>query len=172
MQAEAPPGLLLSQFKRLIRSGGITSADVAFYFVHWLTDLSAAEGSPLSGAEKFVVNFPHDVLQSFISSFPIVQQLATLSEVELMQRFLEERWPTYLGDLPTGPHAIALMRLVQQVQSPEAQHAMVAAFDCLPEGDKSTLAFEMALTGIYGQTYSHSFASGGPAFLVRVSEGE
>ena len=43
---------------------------------------------PLAGAEKFVLKFPHAVLNSFIDSFPIVQQLATLNETELMVRFL------------------------------------------------------------------------------------
>ena len=38
-------------------------ADVAFYFVHWLTDLAGAEPSPLGGAEKLVLKFPHAVLE-------------------------------------------------------------------------------------------------------------
>ena len=43
---------------------------------------------PLAGAEKFVLKFPHAVLNSFIDSFPIVQQLATLNETQLMVRLL------------------------------------------------------------------------------------
>ena len=92
-------------------------ADVAFYFVHWLTDLGGAEGTPLSGAEKFVVKFPHAVLNSFIRSFPVVQQLATLTETELMERFLVEWWPDAHGPTPSGPEAVALMRLVVHVHS-------------------------------------------------------
>ena len=65
VQAEAPPGMLLSKFKELLESGGMSAADVAFYFVHWLTDLAGAEGAPLAGAEKFVVKFPHAVLNSY-----------------------------------------------------------------------------------------------------------
>eukprot|EP00964_Phaeocystis_antarctica_P099437 scaffold65282_cov66-Phaeocystis_antarctica.AAC.2 len=65
VQAEAPPGMLLSKFKQLLESGGMSAADVAFYFVHWLTDLAGAEGAPLAGAEKFVVKFPHVVLNSY-----------------------------------------------------------------------------------------------------------
>ena len=64
VQAEAPPGIL-SKFKELLESGGMSAADVAFYFVHWLTDLAGAEGAPLAGAEKFVVKFPHVVLNSY-----------------------------------------------------------------------------------------------------------
>ena len=44
VQAEAPPGILFSQFKKLIDSGNVVSADIAFYFAHWLTDLAGAEG--------------------------------------------------------------------------------------------------------------------------------
>ena len=57
--------MLLSKFKQLIESGGMSAADVAFYFVHWLTDLAGAEGAPLAGAEKFVIKFPHDALNSY-----------------------------------------------------------------------------------------------------------
>ena len=49
MQAEAPPGALLTKFKQLLEGGGMSAADVAFYFVHWLTDLAGAEGTPLAG---------------------------------------------------------------------------------------------------------------------------
>ena len=125
VQAEAPPGMLLRTFKRLIEQGGVTAADISFYFVHWLTDLAGAEGAPLAGAEKFVLKFPHVVLNSFIRSFPLMQQLATLSETELMERFLVEWWPVELGHVPSGPEAVALMRLVLQVQSPVAQRSVV-----------------------------------------------
>ena len=167
-QGEAPPGVLFSNFKRLIEKGGITSADVAFYFVHWLTDLAGAEGAPLSGAEKFVLKFPHAVLNSFIRSFPIVQQLAFLTETELFERFLVQWWPVELGDVPTGSEAIALMRLVVQVQSPAARQTILEAFHLLPADDRQTLAVEMARTGIQGQAYSRSPTTGGPAFLVSI----
>ena len=125
VQAEAPPGMLLRNFKRLIERGGVSAADVAFYFVHWLTDLAGAEGAPLAGAEKFVLKFPHAVLNSFFRSFPIIQQLSTLTETELMERFLVEWWPAALGHVPSGPEAVALMRLVLQVQSPAAQPTLL-----------------------------------------------
>ena len=118
--------MLLRNFKLLIDRGGVTAADVAFYFVHWLTDLAGAEGAPLAGAEKFVLKFPHVVLNSFFRSFPLVQQLATLTETELMERFLTEWWPLeLLGHVPSSPEAVALMRLVLQVQSPTAQCSVV-----------------------------------------------
>ena len=131
VQAEAPPGMLLRSFKRLIARGGVTAADIGFYFVHWVTDLAGAEGAPLAGAEKFVLKFPHQVLNSFFRSFPLVQQLATLTETELMERFLVEWWPSELGRVPTSLEAVALMRLVLQVQSPAAQLAVVEAC-CMP----------------------------------------
>ena len=89
------------------------------------TDLAGAEGAPLEGAEKMVLKFPHSVLNSFICSFPIVQELSTLTETELMERYLIASWPAELGAVPSGPEAIALMRLVLQVQSPVAQGAIV-----------------------------------------------
>ena len=61
IQAEAPPGAVFSTFKKLIESGGATAREIAFYFVHWLTDLAGAEPTPLGGAEKFVLKFPHQV---------------------------------------------------------------------------------------------------------------
>eukprot|EP00966_Prymnesium_polylepis_P148664 3434374-Prymnesium_polylepis.1 len=73
VQAEAPPGILFRTFKRRVDDGGIASADIAFYFVHWLTDLAGAEPSPLRGSEKFVVRFPQPVLEGIIRSMPVVQ---------------------------------------------------------------------------------------------------
>ena len=60
-QAEAPPIALFGTFKEVIATGGAAHADIAFYFVHWLTDLAGAEPSPLAGSEKFVLKFPHAV---------------------------------------------------------------------------------------------------------------
>merc|ERR1712176_1002199 len=47
VQAEAPPATLFSKFKQILQSDGLEAADIAFYFVHWLTDLSGAEPTPL-----------------------------------------------------------------------------------------------------------------------------
>ena len=54
LQAEAPPHALFSKFKEVIARDGASTQDVAFYFVHWLTDLAGAEPVPLHGSEKFV----------------------------------------------------------------------------------------------------------------------
>ena len=73
--------MLLSKFKQLLESGGMSAADVAFYFVHWLTDLAGAEGAPLAGAEKFVVKFPHVVLNSYepaAIALPVIAHLHPL----------------------------------------------------------------------------------------------
>ena len=57
-----------------------------------------------------------------------------------------------------------------QVQSDSAGRQVVDAFYSLAEEDQRVLAFEMALTGLAGQTYAHgSAAVGGPAFLVYYS---
>ena len=61
MQGEAPPAPLFGTFKEVMLSEHVAPSDVAFYFVHWLTDLAGAEPSPLGGAEKFVLKFPHAV---------------------------------------------------------------------------------------------------------------
>ena len=42
VQAEAPPGALFSSMKALLDTGGLQSSDIAFYFVHWITDLAGA----------------------------------------------------------------------------------------------------------------------------------
>ncbi|CAK0871299.1 unnamed protein product, partial [Prorocentrum cordatum] len=63
VQAEAPPGALFQKFKDMIMSGQVSGCDVAFYFVHWLTDLAGAEPCPQEGCEKFVLKFPQKVSQ-------------------------------------------------------------------------------------------------------------
>ena len=55
VQAEAPPMALFGKFKEVILKESVRDADVAFYFVHWLTDLAGAEPTPLEGSEKFVL---------------------------------------------------------------------------------------------------------------------
>ena len=90
-----------------------------------------------------------------------MQQLATLTETELMESFLVEWWPDSLvGPLPTVPEAVALMRLVVQVQLPAAQQKFVEAFRSLSNDDRVTLATEMAMTGIDGQAYTASPTNG------------
>ena len=46
VQAEAPPSALLSRFKATIASSNSSPADIAFYFLHWLTDLAGAVPTP------------------------------------------------------------------------------------------------------------------------------
>uniref|UniRef100_A0A7S4BGV2 Uncharacterized protein n=1 Tax=Chrysotila carterae TaxID=13221 RepID=A0A7S4BGV2_CHRCT len=171
VQAEAPPGALFGNFRQLIEAEGISSADIAFYFLHWVTDLAGAIPAPLhgyKGCEKFVLKFPQSVLASFIRSFPFLPKLADTPPVELFESFLVEWWPTVLGPVPHGPGAIALMRLVIQAQNAEDQAMLQAQWRVLPEEHKSTLSREMALTGA-ADTYSISAQSGGPAFLVYYS---
>ena len=165
VQAEAPPGALFSSFKKLIDDEGVDSADIAFYFVHWLTDLAGAVPTPLEGSTQFAVRFPQPVLASFLRSIPLVQRLATKSETELFEAFLVEWWPNdKLGPPPEGDDAIALMRLMVQVQTPEDQRKLREAYGRLPSESRVTLAREMALTAVDGQVYQRTpcWGSAGP----------
>ena len=175
VQAEAPPSALFSTFKSVINSEGVAASDIAFYFVHWLTDLAGAEPAPLRGSEKFVLHFPQPVFGSFIASFSFINELAYRSETEVVEAYLIERWSErkpQLGPVPTGESAIALMRLVVQAQNLKEQIAVVAAFHELGEDDRHVLTTEMAMTGILGQTYTtfpDAASIVGPAFLVYYS---
>ena len=61
------------------------------------------------------------------------------------------------------------MRLVVQAQNPAEQRAVYDAFGSLERSSRETLACELALTGVAGQTYALSEWRGGPAFLVYYS---
>uniref|UniRef100_A0A7S2N7H0 Uncharacterized protein n=1 Tax=Haptolina brevifila TaxID=156173 RepID=A0A7S2N7H0_9EUKA len=177
VQAEAPPGPLFAKFRAAITSDPkLSKSDVAFYFVHWLTDLGGAEPSPLLGSEKLVVRFPHSVLRSFVASFSIVGELAVESETRIFETYLRSRWKELeqqLGAPPLGEEGVAMMRLVIQAQSLPLQRSIVEAWVRLDEDDRKVLAFEMALTGIAEQQFAElqgrdEFVSG-PAFLVYYS---
>jgi hypothetical protein len=175
VQAEAAPGPLFSTFKRVLssKSDRVEESDVSFYFVHWVTDLAGAEPTPLRGSEKFVLKFPHPVLHSFISSFSLVGTLVDSSETAVYEKFLLQCWTgsqKELGAPPRGKHAIALMRLVVQVQHLPLQHRLLDAFSKLGKDDVEVLCREMSLTGCKGQDYeSHPTVQGGPVFLVYYS---
>ena len=56
VQAEAPPGALFNSFKAVLDAGALENADVAFYFVHWLSaskprtmDLRSCQSAKLRG---------------------------------------------------------------------------------------------------------------------------
>jgi hypothetical protein len=174
VQAEAAPGPLLTSFKKALRtSSGIQVSDVSLYFVHWLTDLAGAEPTPLRGSEKFVLKFPHPVLHSFIASFSQLGHLVELPEVKVVENFLKSKWnenKQSLGPPPTGKDAVALMRLVAQVQHLPLQQRTVSAWTALRQADKEVLSYEMALTGCPDQQYdTHRVKQGGPVFLVYYS---
>jgi len=140
--------------------------------VHWLTDLAAAVPTPLHGCEKFVVQFPLAVLSSFIRSFHLVGRLAHSPPTTLFEEFLQEWWPEKaLGPLPSGDEAIALMRLVVQVQNLDDQKLVYAAWRLLDDEARGILSAEMAYTGVEGQTYALTgpVREQGPAFLVYYS---
>eukprot|EP00966_Prymnesium_polylepis_P170812 3948436-Prymnesium_polylepis.1 len=134
VQAEAPPGALFKTFKALLDSEGIAPEDIAFYFVHWVTDLAGAEPDLcIRGSSKFTCRFPHSVLASFVRSFPMVQKLAQLTCTQLNEEFLLSWWPSSVGPAPPpGPNKIALHRLIVQAQTADRQRAVQAAWAILP----------------------------------------
>lgn len=184
VQAEAPPGAIFKRFREVLsRSEDQAGAarDIALYFVHWLTDLAGAEPTPLGGCEKFVIKFPLPVLNSFIRSFATVGRIATETETQVMEGYLLSRWAEHTAEPPTGPAAIAKMRLLCMAQLNAAP--ILEAFDRLSADDAELLSAEMAMTACEGQTYSPDLipqgsrlmASGpalliyyGPAFLQRL----
>ena len=173
VQAEAPPGKLMTQFKYAISASEVEKTDISFYFVHWLTDLAGAEPTPLKGSVKFVQRLPHSVLHSFIASFAILGSLVEKTETQVFEAQLVARWnetATSLGPPPTGKHAIALMRLIAQVQDLPLRQRLLGAWPKLDPDDAEILSFEMALTGCPGQNYeAHPHKQGGPAFLIYYS---
>jgi len=177
VQAEAPPGAVFTQFRQcLIRDhqSQIGSRDIALYFVHWLTDLAGAEPTPLGGSEKFVIKFPFPVLNSFLRSFEIVEQLAKGTETEVMETYLKMRWSECEpspGPQPTGANAIAEMRLLCMAQTNALR--ILQGFKELHEVDKDVLAVEMARSGCLSQSYSTELIPQevsnhpeGPSFLI------
>jgi len=172
VQAEAPPGPLFKKFRSIIRSGGASPRDVAFYFAHWLTDLAGAEACPQEGCEKFVLKFPHRVLTSFLSSFAFVQNLESKTETQVFEEYLEWRWKTQmppLGGVPDKSGSIAQLRLVTMAQIPSDK--ILEGFADLNEQDRQVLSEELARTGCRGQVYARDLVRDcrGPAFLIYYS---
>mmetsp|Transcript_114668 Transcript_114668/g.370749 ORF Transcript_114668/g.370749 Transcript_114668/m.370749 type:complete len:339 (+) Transcript_114668:1245-2261(+) len=164
VQAEAPPGAMLSRFKSVLEKA--RPVDLAFYFFHWLTDLSGAEGQPLAGAEKFVLRFPRSVLSSFLWSIPYLQNLTSSAETKVVEKYLEARFEHDMPGiaLPHGDDSIALMRLVVMAQS--GGPLVLEAFPLLPSPVQHVLSMECARTGIEGQRFERSPREDGPALFV------
>eukprot|EP00618_Florenciella_parvula_P040248 CAMPEP_0119536304 /NCGR_PEP_ID=MMETSP1344-20130328/49166_1 /TAXON_ID=236787 /ORGANISM="Florenciella parvula, Strain CCMP2471" /LENGTH=998 /DNA_ID=CAMNT_0007578299 /DNA_START=273 /DNA_END=3269 /DNA_ORIENTATION=+ len=167
VQAEAPPGAMLSTFKSMLAGGAASPADVAFYFLHWLTDLAGAEATPKGGAEKFVLRFPHAVLASFLWSIPYLGKLVHMTESEVVEDYLKARWQMSTPDrpLPKDRSALALLRLAAMTQGSKITQT---AFNLMKKDDQELLALEMSRTGCRGQRYSTSLKGEemGPAILV------
>jgi len=177
VQAEAPPGAIFTKFRELLirdHKSQIKPRDIALYFVHWLTDLSGAEPTPLGGCEKFVVKFPLPVLNSFLRSFEFVQKIAHQAETEVMEEYLLMRWNEHvppLGAAPSGADAIAKMRLMCMAQMNAPQ--VLKAYALLSSEDQEVLNTEMARTGCMGQSFSSKYSPKsvlsspmGPAILI------
>mmetsp|Transcript_34583 Transcript_34583/g.79061 ORF Transcript_34583/g.79061 Transcript_34583/m.79061 type:complete len:2005 (-) Transcript_34583:238-6252(-) len=166
VQAEGPPSIVLVSLKKAIASGGARKEDVAFYFVHWVTDLAGAEPTPFTGSEKFAVKFPPFVLQGLLQCFSVVEDLATKSETQVYEDYLRRRWHEFAlreGDLPTridGDDAIAKMRLVCMSQG--GARVVLDAFDKLNTRDRLTLVSELSESGLLGQNYSGLHATVAP----------
>jgi len=165
VQAEAPPGGMLSRFKEVMNSGA-QERDIDLYFLHWVTDLAGAEATPMAGAEKFVLKFPKAVLGSFLWSMSFLRQLKSKSETELVEEYLEARWSKLLDiPIPQDRSAVALMRLVLMAQL-EDSRAVVEAYRALDSVDQKCLATELSKTGCSGSQYKRCPIGGGPAFLL------
>lgn len=110
---------------------GAQPADVSFYFLHWFTDLAGAEATPLGGAEKFVLKFPHAVLTSFLWSIPYLRHLTKRTETEVVETYLQARWRVIAPDqpVPDDAEAIACMRIAVMAQSDT--RVMEARFVCV-----------------------------------------
>jgi len=171
VQAEAPPGALFRKFRSVVQAGHAAAADIAFYFVHWLTDLAGAEPFPLEGCEKFVLKFPQPVLKSFLDSFPVVRQLDSMTETEIFEKYLVWRWTSHkpdLGPVPEGRGSIARMRLMIMAQL--AGTYALEGYETLFAEDRHVLDDELARTGISGQQYVRDPGSKlGPSFLIYYS---
>jgi len=173
VQGEAPPGALFRKFKDMIMTGQASASDVAFYFTHWLTDLAGAEPFPLEGCEKFVLKFPQKVLVAFLDSFPIVQNLGTKTETEVLEEYLGWRWNQHqpsLGPLPKGKGSIARQRLMTMSQA--SADSVLAALDrVLSVEDREVLFTELSRTGCSDQVFciegiTNNQPAQGPAILV------
>mmetsp|Transcript_8282 Transcript_8282/g.19478 ORF Transcript_8282/g.19478 Transcript_8282/m.19478 type:complete len:903 (+) Transcript_8282:93-2801(+) len=157
VQAEGPPGKVLRPFKLVLsRNDQITPQVVAFYFVHWLTDLAGAVPTPLAGAEKFVSQFPHAVLASFLQSFPLVKRLATEDEVKVYEDYLSFRWRTSDCKLPSltgfsGSEQICMQRLLCMAQNSAVE--VLDAFARAPASLRYSLGVELARTGTKSRPY-------------------
>lgn len=164
VQSEAPPGAMLTTFKEALAAGA-DPADIGFYFFHWITDLSGAEATPLNGAEKFVLKFPHTVLASFLWSIPFLTHLAVKGEIDVMEEYLEGRWRSAFPDkpVPSDSYAIARMRLMVMAQG---DLTIVDLFNALPPMESLFLAEELQRTAIKGQFYKCDASRGGPAILI------
>jgi len=168
VQAEAPPGAMLSGFKAALRAGA-APRDMALYFLHWTTDLAGAEATPLGGAEKFVLKFPHAVLSSFMWSIPYLRRLQTHNETEVVEMYLAARWnvlaPSISMPSPVEEGNIACVRLAVMAQS---DLRVVDAFKALEDEHRGCLATELARTGCRGQRFAGAdpVNGGGPALLV------
>jgi len=164
VQAEAPPGHMLAGLRRCMSAA--LPGDLAFYFFHWLTDLSGAEGTPKGGAEKLVVKFPEPVLAAFLWSIPYLQHLHGQTETKVTESYLTARWERTFPDvtLPSGFTSVALLRLAVMAQN--EGHYVIQAFKSLTNDMQNILAEELALTGVAGQSYDRCPVYGGPAILV------
>merc|ERR1712048_222605 len=91
VQAEAPPGQMLSKFKSVLEEDA-QETDIYLYFFHWITDVAGAEATPLGGAEKLVLKFPQHVLAMFVWSIRFVSKLANTTETDLVEEYLVARW--------------------------------------------------------------------------------
>jgi len=156
VQAEAPPGPLFANFRKLITRGTASDRDVAFYFVHWLTDLAASVPTPFEGMLKFTTQFPDFVIRGFLESMPFLWRLAYQQMSKVYMDYLEWRWGSLVPDVvlkDQGDSAVAKARLCVAAQLPERAKKVLESWDQLSSADQSLLSKELSLTGVPGEKY-------------------
>jgi len=168
VQGEGPPGAVLSKLKKAITAGRAADEDVAFYFVHWVTDLAGAEPTPFNGCEKFSVKFPPAVLQGLLGCFSVVKELASKTETEVYEQYLVQRWKEAgtFGPIPEGRTRTAKLRIHCMAQGGAKQ--VLHEFENLCEEDRVLLSKEMAETGIEDQYFSEWTDFEGPQVGIPV----
>lgn len=175
VQAEAPPGPLFETLHALIKKGGASDTDVAFYFVHWLTDLAGAVPQPWEGMLKYVCQFPDFVLRAFMDSFPYVWKLGSATPVSVYLDYLNWRWRSLELDVSAsgktdlasfGQDAVALARLCVGVQTPQNAKSVFEDWLNLDAGRRAILSRELGKTGMNDcYKWGAPTSKEGPCFL-------
>jgi len=179
VQSEAPPGAVFGSLKEHIAATHASRHEVSLFLVASLARF--ANSRPLRGLEVFYLRFPQHVLRKYIRSFRVSRLLAVRSATQVYERHLELCYGIDVEGMPKFDErpsvtkryckifpAIALMRLSLHVQSPSERAQLLEAYACLPPQARSVLEEEMSATGIPGEAFEDTQASGRSAPLPAI----